>query len=347
MFTYDNNPERIGRLKGEIFRHAVPRECLAASGDPHKQPKNSSKTVVYRSYLPLGGATTNSTTINQWVVSPTSFQVNEGQTPSARSLKYRDITVTLKQYAVLYSYTDVAAEVYEDADIPEQEARECGEAIGLINELIHWGALKACTNVFYAGGTSRATVDKAISLNILRLVTRSLQANRADMLRERLDPSPDFNTSPVEARYVVYAHTNLASDIRDIEGFIPKAKYSNYKTMHEMELGSVEEFCFVTSPEFDNYIDSGAAIGSTGLMSTTGTLIDVYPVMVIAKEAWGHLALRGEGSITPNHIRHDMPSKEDVLNQRGYVGARWWMASFIKNDGWMAKIECGARNLTT
>lgn len=346
MFTYDNPPERIGRLKGKLFKHAIPVECLAASGEAYKQPKNSSRTVVYRRFLPLGGATTNATTINQWNINPLNFQVNEGQTPNARSLTPQNITVTLKQYAVLYSYTDVVADTYED-DIPAAEIEQAGEAIGLINELIFWGSLKSCTNVFYAGGTSRPTVDEPLSLNMLRRVTRSLQGNRAKMIRDRLDPSPDFNTSAVEARYVVYAHTNLASDIRDIEGFIPKAKYSSYKPMHEMELGSVEEFCFVTSPEFDNYINSGAAVGTTGLMSTGGSNIDVYPVMVIARDAWGYLGLRGENSITPTHIPHTLQSKEDPLNQRGYVGARWHMAAFMQNDGWAAKIECGARTLTS
>ena len=346
-FTYDTSAERIGKLKGKLFKHAIPIECLAASGEAFKQPKNSSKTVIFRRWLPYGGATTNATTINQWVVDPNSHLVSDGETPTADTITPNDVTVTLKQYAVLYSYTDVAAELYED-DIPAAEIEQAGERISLVNELIHWGALKACTNVFYAGGTSLATVDEAITLNLLRRVTRTLQANRAKMIRSRLDPGPDFNTSAIEARYVVYCHTDMAANIRDLEGFVHKAFYSKYQTMHEMELGSVEEFCFVCSPEFDKYADSGAAIGSTGLYSTTGSNIDVYPVAVIAKDAWGHLALRGENAMTPVHVPYNTPnSKDDPLQQRGYVGAKWHMASFVQNDGWMALILAGVSSLTS
>jgi N4-gp56 family major capsid protein len=165
------------------------------------------------------------------------------------------------------------------------------------------------------------------------------------MIRTKLDPSPKYNTSPIEARYVVYAHTDLAADIRDLPGFVHKAFYSNYSTMHEMELGSVEEFCFVVSPEFDNFIDSGAAVGSTGLVSTSASNIDVYPVAVVAKDFWGHLALRGEDAIKPIHVPNT-PSAADPLGQRGYVGARWHMVAEIQNDGWGALIECGVRTLT-
>lgn len=345
-FAYGTSAERVGKLKGKLFKHAIPLECLAASGEAFKQPKNSSKTVVFRRWLPYGGATTNSTTINQWSADPNAHLVTDGETPPADDITPNDVTVTLKQYAVLYSYTDVAAEVYED-DIPAAEMEQAGERMGLVNELIHWGALKGCTNVYYAGGTSLATVDEPITLNLLRRITRSLQSNRAKMLRSRLDPSPKFNTAPIEARYVVYCHTDMAANIRELEGFVHKSAYSSYQTMHEMELGSVEEFCFITSPEFDKYADSGAAVGSTGLYSTTGTSIDVYPIAVIAKDAWGYLALRGENAMTPIHLPHDTPSKEDPLMQRGYVGARWHMASFIQNDGWMALILAGVSALTS
>lgn len=345
MFTTTNPAERIGKIKGKLFKHAIPMECLAASGEPYQQPRNSSRTVVFRRYLPYGGATTNSTTINQWSVDPNAHLVNEGATPAADSLVKQDISVTLREYAVLYSYSSLTADTYED-DIPAIETEMAGERIGLINELVHWGALKSCTNVFYAGGTSRATVDEAISLNLLRRAARSLMGNRAKLIRSRLDPSPKYNTSAVEARYVVYGHTDAAANIRSIPGFIHKANYSNYSVMNEMELGSVDEFCFILSPEFDKYADSGAAVGTTGLYSTTGTSIDVYPIMIVAKDSWGYASLRGAGAINPTHVPASQKDKNDPLGRVGYVGGTWLMASYLQNDGWMAKLECGISTLT-
>ena len=80
-------------------------------------------------------------------------------------------------------------------------------------------------------------------------------------------------------------------------------------------------------------------------MSTTGTLIDTYPIIVVAEDAWGDVALRGMSSFDVTHIPHSKKDKNDPLGQRGYVGASFWSASFIQNDGWMAVIEVGITDL--
>jgi len=33
------------------------------------------------------------------------------------------------------------------------------------------------------------------------------------------------------------------------------------------------------------------------------------------------------------------------LGQRGYIGAKFYSAAFVSNDGWMAVIEAGATDL--
>lgn len=39
---------RIGKLKGDILKHAMPMEVLCKTGLQKKMPKNSSDTVLYR-----------------------------------------------------------------------------------------------------------------------------------------------------------------------------------------------------------------------------------------------------------------------------------------------------------
>jgi hypothetical protein len=55
--------------------------------------------------------------------------------------------------------------------------------------------------------------------------------------------------SAIEAGFIVFCHTDLEPDIRDLPGFVPVAKYGQRSVINEYELGSVERFRFITSPE--------------------------------------------------------------------------------------------------
>ncbi len=345
MQEYSTVTPRIGKVKGKILKHAVPREVLGIAGDNHQIGQNQSDTVIYRRWLPFGGATTNATTINQWSVDPDDHQVVEGVTPDSDTITPQDITVTLLEYACLYQYTNKTAVLYED-NIPDAQKKQAGQRMGLLREMIRYGALKGCTNKFYAGGTSRATVDEPISLNLIRRVSRSLEDNRADRVTEILSTSPNYNTAGVEAGFLVFHHTDMTADIRDLEDFTKTVEYGTMRQIHPRECGACEDFRFISSPELSSVADSGAAIGSTGLKSTTGTSIDVYPTIIAASDAWADLALRGKESFNVIHLPHNMKSKSDPLGQKGYIGAHFWSATFIQNDGWMAVCECGISNLT-
>ena len=342
--TYGTATPRIGKLKGQILKHAVPREVLGITGKQHRMPKNQSDTVVFRRWLPFGGATTNATTINRWTVTAASHLTQEGVTPPADTIAPQDITVQLSQYSCLYMYTDKTAILYED-NIPDEMKLQTGQRMGLVREMIRYGALKGCTNKFYAGGTSRATVDEAISLTLLRRMSRSLENNRADRVTQILSASPNYATQPIEAGFLVFCHTDMAADIRDLPDFTKTAEYGSRKVMHEREIGACEDFRFITSPELASVADSGAAVGATGLYSTSASNIDVYPTIVVAADAWGDVALRGMSSFNPIHIPHSQKDKSDPIGQRGYVGSQFWSAAFVQNDGWMAVAECGVTNL--
>lgn len=342
--NYPTSTPRVGKLKGEILKHAVPVMCLGMSGDQKKMGKNQSDTVIYRRWLPKGGATTNATTINTWDVDANAHIVSEGVTPTAETMAPQDITVQLQQYACLYSYSDKTAELYEDK-IPDEMKTQVGERMGLVREMIDYGALKGCTNKFYAGGTSRATVDETISLNLLRSVTRTIKGNRGRPVTKVLAASGDYNTAPVEQGYIVYVHTDGENDVRNLPGFISVAEYGTRKPLHDCEIGSVENFRFVVSPELAPILAGGASVGATGLVSVGAANVDVYPFIVVAADAWANVALRGMESFDPIHIPHDQKDKNDPLGQRGYIGAKFWSAAFVQNDGWMAVIEAGVTDL--
>ena len=132
--------------------------------------------------------------------------------------------------------------------------------------------------------------------------------------------------------------------MRDLAGFVHVSEYGQRKVVNENEIGSVENFRFITSPELAPYTDSGALTGSTGLYSS-GTKVDVYPFIICGEDAWGQLALRGDNAMDPTWIPPGEKSKSDPLGQRGFVGAKFYFACKILNEGWLAVIEAGVSDL--
>ena len=135
------------------------------------------------------------------------------------------------------------------------------------------------------------------------------------------------------------------ADIRGLTGFTPVAEYGNRKPIHEQELGSVENFRFITSPELASYANAGDAVGTTGLYSTGASNIDVYPMIVCGEDAWGQVTLRGADALDPTWIPPGEKTKSDPLGQRGFVGAKFYMQATVLNQGWMAVLEVGVTAL--
>lgn len=342
--TYATQAGRINIVKGETLAHAVPVEVLALGCTMKQMPKNSGDNVIYRRWIPFGAATTNANTINRWTVTAASHITTEGVTPAADTLTPQDVSVTLQQYACLYSYTDKTADMYED-DIPDEMKIQCGERMGLVREMVRYGAMKACTNAFFSGGTTRATVSAVITLNFIRKIAQGLLANHAKMKNRILSAGPNYDTSAIEAGFLVFSHTDLEPDIRDLPGFVPVAKYAQRSVINEYEVGSVERFRFIVSPELAPYIDAGAAIAGTTLFATGNANADVYPIIVVGEAGTFDVALRGSKSFDLSVIPASQKDKSDILGQRGYVGAKFYSAALVANNGWMAVGEVARTSL--
>jgi len=341
---YTTQAGRINEIKGETLAHAVHVEVLALGCEMKQMPRKQGDNITYRRWLPFG-ATAGVNSQNRPAAVASAHITQEGVTPSADTLTPVDVATVQQQYACLYSYTDKTAELYED-DIPEEMVIQTGERMGLVREMIRFGVIKAGTNVIYSGGTSRATVDEAITLKVLRRMARILKLNHAKKKRRILAPSADYDTSAIEAAYIVFVSTDAEPDIRDIAGFTVVAKYANRNPISEEEIGSVEEFRFLTSPELTAYADAGVVTASAPGLVATSTNVDVYPFMVMGENACYDVALRGMNSFDFIHIPHDSEDKSDPLKQRGYVSAKFWAAVVLVNAGWMGVIEAGVTTQT-
>ena len=341
---YNLSAGRINEVLGETLAYAEPDMVLAKGCEMKQIPKNKGDNVSYRRIIPTGGATTNANTINRWSVTANAHLLQEGVTPDVETLTDQYVNFQLNQYGAIYGWSNKTADLHED-DIPKDMSRIMGKRMTLVQEMIRYGAMKACTNVFYSGGTTRATTDEAISLTVLRRAARGLLNNHAGKKTRIIKPGPEYDTSAIEDAFLVFVHTDAAADIRDLTGFVPYSKYAGMTPMPK-EIGSCEEFRFILSAELGSYADAGGANAALYATTSAASNIDVYPFIICGEDAVFDIALKGEDSFDMNIVPHTQIDKNDLLGQRGYCGASFWSAVGVVNNGWMAVIESGVSALT-
>lgn len=336
----------------DMLDHAEPITVLGDFGVQREQPQKRTDTVVFRRVLPFGAVAAGSTVeagggaryAGTPVITPSNFVLAEGTTPNANTLTFQDISVSLNNYGILYKYSSKVELMYED-DIPAEMVKQVGETMAEILELVRHGVLKAGSTVIYSNGSGRSSVNTTVSLNTFRKAARTLESNRAKRVTTRIAPGPDFATRAVSPGYLVFHHTDVSADIRNLAGFTKVEDYGSFKPVHAREIGAAEQFRFIDSPLFAPFLAAGASSAGTGLVSVGGSNVDVYPILVVAADAWGQVALKGMSAIKPVHLKPSTVNHANPLGLFGYVGAQTWFNCVRLAEPWMARVEAGVTAL--
>ena len=345
MQQYNTVPSRnLIQAEREMLKHAEPIKVLSMFGDSKPVPQNKTDTVVFRRALPIDAGTNGAPN-----VTASAYLLQEGVTPGARTIQYQDVQVTLQQFGVLMKLSSKAESLYED-DIPKDMVKLVGEHMGSIEELISYGVVRGGTNVVYANGSARNAVTAVIAISKLRSCARVIESAHGKRVTEKLAAGPNFGTSAVHPAYLVFIHTDLEADVRNLPGFTPVVEYGSQKPVHEREIGAVEQFRFVTSPYFRPFLLAGGtaaanAVLANGAASTGANASDVYPVIVVAQSAWGQVALKGMDAIDPTYLPAKQKTHANPLGQFGYVGAQFWKNAVRLNENWMVRLEVAASYL--
>ena len=315
----------------KMLEHAEPILELEKFAQAKPLPKNTANNIKFRRPIPYNVSTT---------------QLVEGVTPVPKQIQYEDVSVTMGQYGDVIEITDHVADMSEDPVLSDA-AMLAGEQAAETKELILWGVLKAGTNVAYSGTAAtpaaRTDVNDVLTLNLVRNAIRNLKSQRAKPITTMISASPKFATEAVAAGWVGFAHTDVEQDIRDMDGFTPVERYGNVTPISDNECGKVEQLRFILSPVLAPYAGAGSA--TLNGMVATGSNVDVYPVVIISKNSYGTVPLKGAGSMSPRVINPDRIDKSDLLGQRGYVGWKMYFAALILNEAWLQRIEVGVTDL--
>lgn len=271
----------------------------------------------------------------------------EGVAPDGQKLQTRDVSVTLEQYIDLVRTTDKIDDIHEDGKALLSELNDlCAEQAALVIEMVRYAVLKAGTNVYYASAVAdRNSVNKTITLGDVRRIERGFMRYGAQPISKVITPSANYGTDPVAPAFFAIAHTDLASDIRGITGFVPVEKYSANDKALPGEIGKVETTRFICSRNFNPWLKAGASgttfLSDGGIPSEAGKC-DVYPVLFFAQNAFGIVPLQGLGSIELKVRKVGTVDSYDPVGQTGSVGWKTWQGCVILNDLFMARLEVAA-----
>lgn len=324
-----------------MLTRALPLLVFEKFGQTYPLPTNSTQTCKFRRYF-LTGATGAAGSGSGNFFTPLALTpLVEGITPEGRTMSNQDYTATLQQYGDYITITDTINETHPD-NILAEASDILGENAAQTIEATRFNVLKAGVNVFYASLVSgRSNVIAPIALSDQRRVTTALNRQNAKKITSIVKSTPDFNTKSVEAAYIAVVHPDLETDIRNMTGFKPVAEYGTHMSPMEGEIGSVEQVRYIATTMSQPFPDAGAAIGSSGMRSTSGTNVDVYPILFFARDAYGIVPLKGKSAITPMVV-NPKPAPGDPLGQRGTVGWKLWTTTIILQDAFMVRLEVAA-----
>lgn len=320
---YGDISPRVGIFAvAKMLDRAMPQLVLEKFGESQALPKNKGLTIKWRRPVPFD-------------VSPVAL--TEGVTPVPNIMEYEDVSATISQYGGWIGFTDVIQDTHEDPVLRDMTDL-CGDAAATTKEMLIWSVIRGGTSVIYTGtATSRATVQSTITEDELRSAQRVLKANHGKHITKMISASEKVATEPVAPAFLAFGHTNFEQDLRDIAGFVPREYYSNYSPVSEYEIGKFEDIRFVLTPHLEPFFNAGSAT-TTGVLYTTN--VDVYPLVIVAQNAYAVTPLKGMNSVELGVLNPKLAgSYEDPLGQRGLVSWKMWFVCTRLNETWMTRIE--------
>jgi len=329
--TSDVNVNIQGYYDRNLLERAVPALIYGRFLQSRPLPKNKGTRINFRRYNSLAANTT---------------ALVEASTPTGKKATTTDIYSTVKFYGDFLTYSDVLAMTSLDSTLMEF-SEVLGEQMGLTADTLDRDVLVAGTTVRYAAGVAgRSSVATALADSDIKSAIRTLESGNARKIASYIAAGGKIATKPVAPSYFAIGHTDMRQDIEALTGFNPVQEYSSQKGVFEEEIGAKGNvrFLLTTNGKIWTGSDSAAAIGSTGLVSSDSTYVDVYALVILGSNAAGTTPLQA-GNVKNIIKKLGSAGADDPLDQRGTSGWKIAKTTKILNDDFMVRVESGVTDL--
>lgn len=313
-----------------LLDRAVPADIHGRFGQIRPVSKRSGNQIKFRRYENLPYAT---------------VPLVEGVTPSGSQITTTDVTATLAQYGDFVNITDMVDLTVQDPVLTEV-GMVLGDQAGPTIDQVRRDVLVAGTNVVYTNGSARNTLNTVLSSIALRTAIRALNRQNAKFVKSIVAASQGEGTAAVRPAFVGLVHPDTEAQLESIPGYQPITEYSSAMQAEPDEIGAYRNIRFFRSTNCKVFADSGAAVGTDGMISTSASNNDVYATLIIAANAYGICPL--DGSAMQNIIKPlGSAGAADPLDQRATSGWKAITTTQILNQNWMVRIEhCNLSSLT-
>ena len=296
----------------------------------HEMPLHSGDTLKFKRYA-------------DWAV--TDSPLSETIDPTFLQPTFEEAEVTVEEYGQAVQLTRKIKLMHEDP-LFQIQMKKAGKAAAQCSLKVDFNALKAGTNVSYAGtATTRVSVDAAVSNNALKKVVRQLEEDGIEPISEVVPASTGIGTEPVPEAYRALVHTHQRADLEALEGWLPVHAYPNQSGIDVKELGECEGIRFIANREAPIWKAAGASSTtwlSNGSKVSSAASADVYPIIVIGQDSWARVPLAGTSAKNANLkpiVLLPKPQAGDVLGRRGSVAWCGWFAALITWEDGVHRLE--------
>lgn len=266
----------------------------------------------------------------------------EGQNPTTQALTVESYNGTMQRYSAAYA-TSRYNDDLNPLDWAKGQADVLMTQVDSTRERLQYNAALSGTNIIYnsAAITSTITVNGVITLGRLQVAIASIEAAKGKTFTSESSGSTKVGSSPTEAGFYCFVHTNAHPDIRNLPGFTKRAEMSGSYPVGTF--GCVDNVVFVTSPEFVPALGAATSVTNATLRSTGG-FPDVYSYILVAKGALSGVNLAGSGKAGYGNVEVcvlDKADKSDITNSRIVVSASWYDLPMLVSYDWLVLIKCG------
>ena len=244
--------------------------------------------------------------------------ITDGVIGAARKPTYTDIPLQLEFYGdhtKITKRTQFTNLENVTLNISQLHGTQAGETMDVLmrNVLASGASVLNASNGVNGGTPTEATyTDLQVAVKMLRLQS-------AKMIGNKIDGSPNFNTSPIGRAYMCFFHSDLRDDIRNLNTFVPVSQYGRDGNVYNGEFGAIDDVRFIESN--NAFVDGG-----------------VYSLFIVGDKSYGGVHLSGE---TLNVYRKGFGSAgtADPYNMFAVVAWDTMWGGIVQNDSWMTTLR--------
>lgn len=164
----------------------------------------------------------------------------------------------------------------QDAPLNEAAIR-LGVSLRLTEDTLTRDMLAATAGMINCVGGVNGDNPTEITLSDVEAVTTTLLSNNAYTILDNIEGENRFGTAPVRDSYLAFTHTNMTSQLSNVQGFIHKNNYPSQSNNARSEWGSIGNLRFFVTSN-GSYTDNASAAGAR-----------VYNTFVTGMEAYSYI----------------------------------------------------------